>query len=78
QWNGRQIDSTDGLFLRYARAIDGLGFALDYRRELQKLGEQCYLPLRARAGLHVGEVLIWDNTPEAVLAGAKAVEVEGL
>ncbi|MGV6487432.1 putative peptide modification system cyclase [Stenotrophomonas rhizophila] len=78
QWNGRQIDRSDGLFLLFDRAIDGLGFALDYRRELQKLGEQCNLPLRARAGLHVGEVLIWDNTPEAVQAGAKPVEVEGL
>ncbi len=78
QWNGRQIDRSDGVFLLFERAIDGLGFALDYQREVQKLGQQRQLPLRARAGLHVGEVLIWDNSPEAINAGAKPVEVEGL
>jgi putative peptide modification system cyclase len=78
QWNGQQIDRSDGLFLLFDRAIDGLGFALDYQRELHKLGQQRGIPLRARAGLHVGEVLIWDNSPEAIKAGAKSVEVEGL
>jgi putative peptide modification system cyclase len=78
QWNGQQIDRSDGLFLLFDRAIDGLGFALDYQRELHKLGQQRGVPLRARAGLHVGEVLMWDNSPEAIKAGAKSVEVEGL
>ena len=78
QWNGQQIDRSDGLFLLFDRAIDGLGFALDYQRELHELGKRRNVPLRARAGLHVGEVLIWDNSPEAIQAGAKAVEVEGL
>ncbi|WP_367344779.1 putative peptide modification system cyclase [Stenotrophomonas bentonitica] len=78
QWNGQQIDRSDGLFLLFDRAIDGLGFALDYQRELHELGKRRNIPLRARAGLHVGEVLIWENSPEAVQAGAKPVEVEGL
>jgi len=78
QWNGQQIDRSDGLFLLFDRAIDGLGFALDYQRELHELGKRRNIPLRARAGLHVGEVLIWDNSPEAIQSGAKPVEVEGL
>ncbi|MBT2767696.1 putative peptide modification system cyclase [Stenotrophomonas sp. ISL-67] len=78
QWNGQLIDRSDGLFLLFERAIDGLGFALDYQRELQQLGRRCNVTLRARAGLHVGEVLIWDNSPEAIQAGSKSVEVEGL
>ncbi|WP_312238872.1 putative peptide modification system cyclase [Stenotrophomonas sp.] len=78
QWNGHQIDRSDGLFLLFDRAIDALGFALDYQRNLQRLGEQCGIPIRARAGLHVGEVILWNNSPEAVAFGAKAVEVEGL
>ena len=78
QWNGQQIDRSDGLFLLFDRAIDGLGFALDYQRELHELGKRRNIPLRARAGLHVGEVLIWENSPEAIQAGAKPVEVEGL
>jgi len=78
QWNGQQIDRSDGLFLLFDRAVDGLGFALDYQRELHQLGQHRKVPLRARSGLHVGEVLIWDNSPEAIKAGSKPVEVEGL
>ncbi|MGH8044706.1 MAG: putative peptide modification system cyclase, partial [Stenotrophomonas sp.] len=78
QWNGHQIDRSDGLFLLFERAIDGLGFALDYQRGLQEIGKERGIELRARAGLHVGEVLTWENSPEAVKAGAKSLEVEGL
>ena len=35
-------------------------------------------PLQARAGLHVGEVLVWENSVDAVRLGAKPLEVEGL
>ncbi|MEG2805590.1 putative peptide modification system cyclase [Stenotrophomonas sp.] len=78
QWNGHQIDRSDGLFLLFERAIDALGFALDYQRGLKTLGEQRGIALRARAGLHVGEVLTWENSPEAIRVGAKSLEVEGL
>ncbi|WP_421571084.1 putative peptide modification system cyclase [Stenotrophomonas sp. PD6] len=78
QWNGHQIDRSDGLFLLFERAIDGLGFALDYQRGLQEIGKERGIELRARAGLHVGEVLTWENSPEAIKAGAKSLEVEGL
>ena len=37
QWNGRLIDRSDGLLLLFERAIDGLGFALDYQRGLQEI-----------------------------------------
>ena len=78
QWNGHQIDRSDGLFLLFDRAIDALGFALDYQQRLQELGRQLHLPLRVRAGLHVGEVILWSNSAEAVAHGAKPIEVEGL
>lgn len=78
QWRGQQIDRSDGLFLLFERAIDGLGFALDYQRGLQQIGKERGIELRARAGLHVGEVLTWENSVEAVKVGAKSVEVEGL
>lgn len=78
QWNGQLIDRSDGLFLLFERAIDGLGFALDYQRGLQEIGKQRDLVLRARTGLHVGEVLTWENSPEAIKVGAKSLEVEGL
>ena len=79
RWRGRLIDRSDGLLLLFERPIDGLGFALDYRRGLEDLGKAHDAgQLRARAGLHVGEVLIWRNSDEAVDVGAKQVEVEGL
>jgi len=83
RWHGRLIDRSDGLLLLFERPIDGLGFALDYARGLRELGErpevkQRKLELRARAGLHVGEVLTWHNSEAAVQAGAKPLEVEGI
>ena len=79
RWRGRLIDRSDGMLLIFERPLDGLGFALDYRRGLEALGQAHRSgPLLARAGLHVGEVLVWRNSEEAVSAGAKPVEVEGL
>ncbi|MGO1071091.1 putative peptide modification system cyclase [Lysobacter sp. CA199] len=78
RWRGRLIDRSDGLLLLFERPIDGLGFALDYARGLREMGGPRKLELKARAGLHVGEVLTWRNSDEAVKVGAKPVEVEGL
>ena len=80
RWRGRLIDRSDGLLLLFERPIDGLGFALDYARGLRDLGREMQLkePLLARAGLHVGEVLLWENSPDAVRLGSKQLEVEGL
>ncbi|GAB3373769.1 putative peptide modification system cyclase [Lysobacter rhizosphaerae] len=78
QWRGRLIDRSDGMLLLFERPIDGLGFALDYSRGLIQLGNERDIDLRARVGLHVGEVLTWRNSPEAVSVGAKPLEVEGL
>ena len=78
RWRARLIDRSDGLLLLFERAIDGLGFALDYVRGLRDLGKDHDAPLQARAGLHVGEVLTWRNSTEAVSLGAKPLEVEGL
>lgn len=78
RWNGQLIDRSDGLFLLFERPVDALGFALDYQRSLSALGTQRRLEVCARAGLNVGEVILWNNSAEAVAHGAKPVEVEGL
>lgn len=78
RWRGQQIDRSDGLFLLFERPVDALGFALDYQQGLRQLGQGNNVPLLARAGLHVGEVILWKNSAEAVALGSKAVEVEGL
>ena len=78
RWHGRLIDRSDGLLLIFERPIDGLAFALDYVRGLRDLGREHNQPLQARAGLHVGEVLVWENSADAIRVGAKSLEVEGL
>lgn len=78
QWKGRLIDRSDGLLLLFERPINGLAFAMDYMRGLQELGRERNIVLKARAGMHVGEVLTWHNSAEAVQVGAKPMEVEGL
>lgn len=78
KWNGRLIDRSDGMFLLFDVPVSGLGFALDYQQMLEGLGAGLGMPLKARVGLHVGYVLSWHNSDEAVAVGAKLVEVEGL
>ena len=55
-----------------------VAFALDYQRELRALAEESKQPLSARVGIHVGDVMVWDNAPADVARGAKPIEVEGL
>ncbi|SEL93520.1 putative peptide modification system cyclase [Pseudoxanthomonas sp. GM95] len=78
RWNGQLIDRSDGLLLLFERPLDGLGFALDFTRGLQELSQARGIDLKARVGLHVGEVLTWRNEQDAVSVGAKPLEVEGL
>jgi len=78
QWNGRLIDRSDGMLLLFEAPTQGLGFALAYLEELERLGLEQRLPLRARVGIHVGYVLAWQNSEAAVTAGAKPLEVEGV
>jgi len=74
QWRGLEIDRTDGFLLLFETAADALGYALAYHRALAKLD----VPLRARAGLHVGPVILRRNEAADVARGAKPLEVEGL
>lgn len=78
RWSGRLIDRSDGMLLVFERPLHGIGFALDYMAGLTALGTERQLTLKARAGLHVGEVLLWENSPQAIDIGAKPLEVEGL
>lgn len=75
---GREIDKTDGFLVLFDRPIRAVAFALDYQRQLHDLGRAEFLPLRARIGIHVGDVMLWENEPSDVAQGAKPLEVEGL
>ena len=72
-WRGREIDKTDGFLLIFDSAADALGFALAYHRMLGTIDPR----LVARAGLHVGQVVLRTNPPGEVERGAKPVEVDG-
>ncbi len=73
-WRGREIDKTDGMLMLFDRAADALGCAVAYHRALRVLP----VPLQARAGLHVGTLILRANPPEDVARGAKPLEVEGI
>ena len=73
-WRGREIDKTDGMLLMFDEAADAVAYALAYHHALAHLP----VPLKARAGLHVGPVLLRENAPEDVARGAKPLEVDGL
>ena len=75
---GREIDKTDGFLLLFERPIRAVGFALEYQRQLRKLGQSQSITLEARIGIHVGEIVLWDNEAADIAQGAKPVEVEGL
>jgi predicted ATPase/class 3 adenylate cyclase len=74
QWRGREIDKTDGMLLMFDTAADAVYYALHYHHALADL----HMPLKARAGLHVGPVILRENAPEDVARGAKPLEVDGL
>lgn len=75
---GQEIDKTDGFLVLFERPINAIAFSLAYQRELLRLGNEEKLALQARIGVHVGDVLVWQNEPGDVIHGAKPLEVEGL
>lgn len=76
--DGREIDKTDGFLMLFDRPIGAVAFALDYQRELHRLVQEESFPLRARVGIHVGDVVLWQNADADIERGAKPVEAEGL
>ena len=73
-WHGREIDKTDGMLLMFGTAADAVSYAMAYHRALAALPT----PLKARAGLHVGPVILRENRADDVARGAKPLEVDGL
>jgi predicted ATPase/class 3 adenylate cyclase/Tfp pilus assembly protein PilF len=71
---GREIDKTDGFLLLFESAASALAYAGAYHLAIAELEP----PLQARAGLHVGSVVLRDNPAADVALGAKPLEVEGI
>ena len=75
---GREIDKTDGFLVMFERPIQAVAFALAYQRLLCEVQAAEHAPLQARIGIHVGDVVLWENSIDDISRGAKAMEVEGL
>ena len=75
---GQEIDKTDGFLAMFERPVQAVGFALACQRALRGFSAEEGVTLAARMGIHVGEVVIWQNSAEDIAKGAKPVEVEGL
>lgn len=76
--HGQEIDKTDGFLFLFGRPVDAVLFALAYHDGLAAVSEREGVDLRARAGIHLGELVVIENSPEDVARGAKPVEVEGI
>ena len=57
--------------------LNAVRFALDFHRALAELSEEEGVHLRARVGIHLGEVFLRDNPVADIARGAKPLEVEG-
>ncbi|MEO1369098.1 MAG: putative peptide modification system cyclase, partial [Acidobacteriota bacterium] len=78
RYDGQEIDKSDGFLFLFRRIGDAVGYAVAYHAAVDRLAATSEVPLAARAGIHFGEVLLFENTPEDVRRGAKPLEVEGL
>ncbi|MFL5355812.1 tetratricopeptide repeat protein [Archangium sp.] len=75
---GQEIDKTDGFLLLFERPVEAARYALAYHERLGELSREQDVWLQARAGIHLGEVVLRENPPHLVAQGAKPVDVEGL
>src|SRR5881394_2674160 len=71
---GREIDKSDGMLLLFDTASDAVRYAFAYHSALRALD----VPIKARAALHVGPVLLREKSPADVALGAKPLEVDGI
>ena len=78
EFQGREIDKTDGFLLLFKRPADAVRFALGYHLELARVSEEAGIDLKARVGIHLGEVILHENPLQDILRGAKPIEVQGL
>jgi len=75
---GREIDKTDGFLLLFDLPLPAFRYALALHAALDALSAEADMRVAVRAGIHMGEVRLHENTATDVARGAKPLEVEGL
>lgn len=78
RYQGQEIDKSDGFLFLFPHVWQAVGFALEYHRRLADLSHTLPMPLRARIGIHTGEVILRRHSVSDVAQGAKPIEVSGL
>jgi eukaryotic-like serine/threonine-protein kinase len=78
QFEGHEVDRTDGFLMLFDRPVDAARWALAYHAALVSMAEEQRVPLAARVGIHVGEVYLRSNPDADIARGAKALEVDGI
>jgi predicted ATPase/class 3 adenylate cyclase/Tfp pilus assembly protein PilF len=73
-WHGQEIARSDGFLVLFGSTSDAIEFALAYHQALRSLDTR----MKARVGLHVGPVLLRENSDADKSRGAPAFEVDGV
>ncbi len=74
QFNGREIDKSDGFLVLFERPIDAVRCALALHGAHHALSQELGEPVASRAAIHLGEVILKENAPEDIARGAKRIE----
>lgn len=73
KFNGREIDRSDGFLMSFDTTIDAVNFALIYHKSIPSR-----TTLKARIGIHWGEIIEVQQDDKFIDAGAKRIELEGI
>jgi predicted ATPase/class 3 adenylate cyclase len=74
QWQGHEIDRTDGFLWLFDSVENAVGHAIAYHHGLRVIDP----PLLARAGLHYGRVFVRTNSDGDVALGARRTDLDGI
>ena len=77
-FNGREIDKSDGFLLLFERPIEAVRFAIAYQAELRELGATVDSEMASRVGIHLGEVVLRENSPRGCGARCQAYGSGGI
>ncbi|NRF67236.1 tetratricopeptide repeat protein [Aquincola sp. S2] len=71
---GQEVGRSDGFLILFRRAVDAVEFALAYHRSLRGISDA----MKARVGIHTGQVTLRENSPEDRHQGATPFEIDGV
>jgi class 3 adenylate cyclase len=73
RFRGREIDRSDGFLMSFNSAIDAVNFGLHYHKTIPPR-----TTIKARIGIHWGEIIEVAQEDKFIDAGAKRIELEGI